>query len=336
MGYVRGESRGQVALFPRTLEEVVPDDHVCRVIEAFVDGLDLLGLGFGRAATAVTGRPPYDPADLLKLYVYGYLHRVRSSRRLEAECRRNVEVMWLLGRLIPDHKTIAEFRRTEGEGLKSVCAGFVSFLREAGLVRGEWVAIDGSKFQAVASGKSVPSIEALQRQVEQYLQSLEQADASEVDAEAVPPAMIQAALSKLQAARTAGPNRPLSEPEARLMRGQDGPCYNVQTAVDSECGVIVTHEVTDEATDNRSLQPIGPPPVSWTPDTLCTRCLSWSSQRCQTARSGTRRSSTASWWSCIGRVGRSRSCRVNSVSPSGRSLVGSSKPLGMPAAVTVD
>lgn len=182
MRYVRGESRGQVALFPRTLDEVVPDEHVCRVIEAFVDGLDLLRLGFGRAATAATGRPPYDPADLLKLYVYGYLHQVRSSRRLEAECRRNVEVMWLLGRLIPDHKTIAEFRRTEGDGLKSVCAGFVSFLREAGLVRGEWVAIDGSKFQAVASGKSVPSIEALQRQVAQYLQSLEQADASDVDA----------------------------------------------------------------------------------------------------------------------------------------------------------
>jgi transposase len=164
--------------------------------------------------------------------------------------------MWLLGRLTPDHKTIAEFRRTEGEGLKSVCAGFVSFLREAGLVRGEWVAIDGSKFQAVASGKSVPSIEALQRQVAQYLQSVEQADASDVDAEAVPPATIQAALSKLQAARTAGANRPLSEPEARLMRGQAGPCYNVQTAVDSECGVIVTHQVTDEATDNRSLQPM--------------------------------------------------------------------------------
>lgn len=256
MGHIRGESRGQVSLFPPTLDEVVPAEHVCRVIDAFVDGLDLLRLGFDRAAAADTGRPPYDPADLLKLYVYGYLHQVRSSRRLEAECRRNVEVMWLLGRLTPDHKTIAEFRRTEGEGLKSVCAGFVSFLRAAGLVRGEWVAIDGSKFQAVASSKSVPSIEALQRQVAQYLQSLEQADASDVDAEVVPPATIQAALSKLQAARTAGANRPLSEPEARLMRGQAGPCYNVQTAVDSECGVIVTHEVTDEATDNRSLQPM--------------------------------------------------------------------------------
>ena len=256
MSYIRGESRGQVSLFPLTPEELVPLDHVCRVIDAFVGGLDLLQLGFERAAAAITGRPPYDPGDLLKLYVYGYLHRVRSSRRLEAECRRNVEVMWLLGRLIPDHKTIAEFRRTEGEGLKSVCAGFVSFLREAGLVRGEWVAIDGSKFQAVASGKSVPSIEALQRQVAQYLQSLEQADASDADAEAVPPTAIQAALSKLQAARAVGANRPLSEPEARLMRGQNGPCYNVQTAVDSECGVIVTHEVTDEATDNRSLQPM--------------------------------------------------------------------------------
>src|SRR5215471_19468791 len=202
MGYIQGVGRRQGTLFPVTLEELIPADHICRVIDTFVQRLDMDSLGFVRAEAAETGRPGYDPADLLKLYVYGYLHQVRSSRRLEAECRRNVEVMWLLGRLMPDHKTIAEFRRTEGEGLKSVCAGFVSFLREAGLIRGEWVAIDGSKFQAVASGKSVPSIEALQRQVAQYLQSLEQADASDVDAEAVPPAMIQAALSKLQAART--------------------------------------------------------------------------------------------------------------------------------------
>src|SRR5215813_3616725 len=151
MGYVRGESRGQVALFPRTLDEVVPDEHVCRVIEAFVDGLDLLGLGFGRAATAATGRPPYDPADLLKLYVYGYLHRVRSSRRLEAECRRNVEVMWLLGRLIPDYKSIAEFRRMHSQPVTDAGAELVRFARSVGLVRGETVAVDGSKFQAVSS-----------------------------------------------------------------------------------------------------------------------------------------------------------------------------------------
>ena len=113
-GHIRGQSRGQVSLFPQILDEVAPPDHVCRVIDAFVDGLDLLRLGFDRAAAADTGRLPYDPADLLKLYVYGYLHQVRSSRWLEAECRRNLEVMWFLGRLTLDHKTIAEFRRTEG------------------------------------------------------------------------------------------------------------------------------------------------------------------------------------------------------------------------------
>lgn len=256
MGHVRGDSRDQGALFPVTLDEVLPPDHVCRVIDAFVGQLDLAGLGFGKAIPAATGRPPYDPADLLKLYVYGYLRQVRSSRRLEAECRRNVEVMWLLGRLTPDHKTIAEFRRTQGDGLKAVCAGFVSFLREAGLVSAQWVAIDGSKFQAVASGKSVPSIAALERQVAEYLGGLEQADAAEVDERAPPSAVIQAALSKLAAARAAGHNRPLSEPEARLMRGQSGPAYNLQTAVDAQCGVIVVHAVTDEATDNRSLQPM--------------------------------------------------------------------------------
>src|SRR5262252_11216914 len=124
MGYIRGESRGQVALFPRTLDEVVPEDHVCRVIEAFVDGLDLLGLGFGRAATAATGRPPYDPADLLKLYVYGYLHRVRSSRRLEAEAGRNLELMWLLRRVRPDFKTIADFRRDNVKAFKPLLRDF--------------------------------------------------------------------------------------------------------------------------------------------------------------------------------------------------------------------
>src|SRR5499433_958097 len=175
MSYVRGESRGQVALFPRTLDEVVPDDHVCRVIEAFVDGLDLLGLGFGKAATAATGRPPYDPADLLKLYVYGYLHQVRSSRRLEAECRRNIEVMWLLGRLVPDHKSIAEFRRVHRDAVSAAGAELIRFARSVGLVRGEWVAIDGSKFRAVSSSQSVHE----RRQLERYLEGMEKADADE-------------------------------------------------------------------------------------------------------------------------------------------------------------
>ena len=204
MGHLRGESRGQGALFPVSLDELVPAEHLCRVIDAFVSQLDLVGLRFGKAVAAPTGRPPYDPADLLKLYVYGYLHQVRSSRRLEAECRRNVEVMWLIGRLVPDHKTIAEFRRTQGEALRAVCAGFVSWLREMGLVGGEWVAIDGSKFQAVASKKAIPSMATLERQVAEYLVGLEQADASETDdASSLPPAAIQAALAKLEAARSA-------------------------------------------------------------------------------------------------------------------------------------
>ena len=111
MGFVRGDSRDQGTLFPVSLDELMPEDHVCRVIDAFVGSLDLAELGFGKARPAGTGRPPYDPADLLKLYLYGYLHQVRSSRRLERECQRNVELMWLLNRLAPDHKTIAEFRR---------------------------------------------------------------------------------------------------------------------------------------------------------------------------------------------------------------------------------
>src|SRR6266478_2116566 len=121
MGFVQGEGRTQGTLFPVCLEELIPDDHVCRVIDAFVGRLDMAGLGFERAEAAETGRPGYDPRDLLKLYLYGYLQQIRSSRRLESECRRNIELMWLLGRLAPDHKTIAEFRRIHREG---VTAGY--------------------------------------------------------------------------------------------------------------------------------------------------------------------------------------------------------------------
>jgi len=122
MGYVQGEGRTQGTLFPVCLEELIPDDHVCRVIDAFVDRLDMAGLGFERAEAAETGRPGYDPRDLLKLYLYGYLQQIRSSRRLESECRRNIELMWLLGRLAPDHKTIAEFRRLHRDGVTAAGA----------------------------------------------------------------------------------------------------------------------------------------------------------------------------------------------------------------------
>jgi transposase len=167
LGYIQGESRQQQSLFPPTLDDFVPADHVCRVIEAFVDKLEMGGLGFQRAEPADTGRPGYDPRDLLKLYLYGYLHQVRSSRRLEAECRRNVEVMWLLGRLSPDYKSIAEFRRMHGEAVSRAGAHLVRLARQVGLVRGQWIAVDGSKFRAVSSAAAVREREAVKRYLEQ-------------------------------------------------------------------------------------------------------------------------------------------------------------------------
>jgi len=131
MGYIRSEARGQQSLFPVSLEELVPGDHFCRVIDAFVSRLNFHDLGFERAEAAETGRPGYDPRDLLKLYLYGYLQQVRSPRRLQAECKRNVEVMWLLGRLAPDHKSIAEFRRLHREAVMEAGAELVRVARKA-------------------------------------------------------------------------------------------------------------------------------------------------------------------------------------------------------------
>jgi transposase len=245
MGFIQGEAREQQTLFPVTLDDLIPDDHVCRVIEAFVGKLHMAELGFVRAEPAETGRPGYDPRDLLKLYLYGYLQQVRSSRRLEAECRRNVEVMWLLGRLEPDYKSIAEFRRMHREAVTEAGAELVCFARSVGLVRGEWVAIDGSKFRAVSSAKSVRERDAIKR----YLERLEQADEQD-DEVVIDPSAVAAALEKLK-------SHP--EPEAhfmRMMHGNPAPAYNVQTAVDAEHALIVAQKVTTEVTDNRSLLPM--------------------------------------------------------------------------------
>jgi transposase len=147
MAYIEGEGRNQGTLFPAILDDLVLYDNVCRVIDAFVDTLKMSELGFECAQAADTGRPGYNPRDLLKLYLYGYLNQIRSSRRLEAECRRNVELMWLLGRLYPDHKSIAEFRRMHRDAVTAAGAELVRFARNCGLIRGEWIAIDGSKFR---------------------------------------------------------------------------------------------------------------------------------------------------------------------------------------------
>lgn len=243
MSYIRGVGRTQGTLFPTTLEELIPSDHVCRVIDAFVQRLDMETLGFVRAEAAETGRPGYDPRDLLRLYLYGYLHRIRSSRRLEAECQRNIEVMWLLGQLVPDHKSIAEFRRLHRDAVASAGAELIRIARSVGLVRGEWVAIDGSKFRAVSSSQSIHE----RRQLERYLEHMEQADAEE-ELE-IDPAAVAAALEKLK-------QHP--EPEARFMKTTEGkrPAYNVQTAVDTEHGLIVAQAVTTETNDTRSLLPM--------------------------------------------------------------------------------
>lgn len=192
MAYIQGEGRHQATLFPVVLDDLVPEDHVCRVIDAFVGKLVMSEFGFERAEAAETGRPGYDPRDLLKMYLYGYLNQIRSSRRLKAECRRNVELMWLSGRLYPDHKSIAEFRRVHRDAISAAGGELIRFARGCGLIRGEWIAIDGSKFRVVASVDSTRERLALQR----YLEDVEKADAEQqasIDSSAV-----QAALEKLK------------------------------------------------------------------------------------------------------------------------------------------
>jgi transposase len=243
MAYIQGEGRSQGSLFPIVLDDLVPVDHMCRVIDAFVSRLVLSELGFERAQAADTGRPGYDPRDLLKLYLYGYLNQIRSSRRLEAECRRNVELMWLLGRLYPDHKTISEFRRMHSEAVIAAGAALIRFARSCGLIHGEWIAIDGSKFRAVASVDSTRERLDLQR----YLESIKKAD--EEQQANIDQSAVQAAMERLK-------QHPEPEAGYMLMRQAALPAYNVQTAVDAEHSLIVTHAVVLDASDIRCLKPM--------------------------------------------------------------------------------
>jgi transposase len=283
MSYVQGEDRGQAALLPAAIEDYVAADAPVRVIDAFVDGLEVGGLGFSRAVPAATGRPPYDPRDLLKLYVYGYLNEVRSSRRLERECSRNVEVMWLLRRLAPDFKTIADFRRDNGAGIVGACRAFVLFCRDQGLFTARLVALDGSKFRAVASAKRVvgrreitEEAARLDRRIADYLAGLDESDAREPDeAPNATAAALQALkarraeLDRLAAKLDAEERNTLveGEPDARQMgigKGPKPPSYNMQTAVDVDTGLIIHHQVTGEPNDTRQLYPM----AKGTKDTL--------------------------------------------------------------------
>ena len=181
--FVQGEARAQMSLLPECLDDFVPEDNPVRVVEAFIDALPLEKLGFSGVVPQVTGRPAYHPAVMLKIYVYGYLNRVHSSRRLERECQRNVELMWLTGRLTPDFKTIANFRKDNGQGIRRVCQEFVSFCRDINLVSQTTVVIDGSKFKGVNNrdrnytpGKIKRRREELERSIERYFYRLDKMD----------------------------------------------------------------------------------------------------------------------------------------------------------------
>ena len=275
--FVEGSDREQSTLFPECVADWIGEDNPVRVIDVFVDELDLAELGFGGVDPEVTGRPSYHPAVLLKLYIYGYLNRVQSSRRLEREAGRNVEVMWLTGRLAPDHKTIADFRKDNGRAIRQVCARFVALCRAMGLLTQASVAIDGSKFKAVNNrdrnftrAKMERRMAQIEESVARYLQQLDTADRQEPSEglktktsrlkEKI--AMLKEQMQRLEVLKVqmlAAPDQQISltDPDARSMatsgRGSGVVGYNVQVAVDTEYHLIVTHEVTNVGNDRSQL-----------------------------------------------------------------------------------
>lgn len=272
--FIEGECRDQVTLLPECLDDFIGEDNPVRIVDAFVDELDLQALGFNRAAPASTGRPAYHPAVLLKLYIYGYLNRIQSSRRLEREAQRNVELMWLTGRLAPDFKTIADFRHHNGVGIRKVCSHFIGLCRELKLFSQAIVAIDGSKFKAVNNGDnnfSNGKIEGRKRQIEQsiqrYLDTLETADRTqpaEVEVktkrlkEKIELLRLQMQkLEQIQEQIKEQPDGQIStvDPDSRVMisKGQGVVGYNVQAAVDTQNHLIVAHEVTNIGNDRAQL-----------------------------------------------------------------------------------
>jgi transposase len=275
--FVEGMDRGQSTLFPECLEDWIYEDNPVRAIDVFVDQIDLAELRFSGVDPEATGRPSYHPSVLLKLYIYGYLNRVQSSRRLEREAGRNVEVMWLTGRLAPDHKTIADFRKDNGPAIRKVCARFVALCRKLGLLTNASVAIDGSKFKAVNNrdknftrAKMERRLAQIEESVARYLSQLDTADRQEPsEALAVRTAHLKEKLAKLagelqrlqalEQEMLASPDQQISltDPDSRSMatsgRGSGVVGYNVQVAVDTQHHLIVTHEVTNSGSDRSQL-----------------------------------------------------------------------------------
>jgi transposase len=278
--FIEGEDRRQATLLPDSLEDYVAQDNPVRVIEVFIDELDLQALGFAGVVPQVTGRPAYHPATLLKIYLYGYLNRIQSSRRLERETQRNIELMWLSGRLMPDFKTIADFRRDNGPAIRVACAQFMLLCRQFKLFTRAVVAIDGSKFKAVNSRdrnftvtKVAKRIEQVEASIARYLTALDRADRQDDDVAEAKTTRLKEKIAglrrQMQSLREMGrqveasPDRQvsLSDPDARSMatsgKGTGIVGYNVQIAVDAEHHLIVAHEVTNIGNDRAQLTGMG-------------------------------------------------------------------------------
>lgn len=274
-GFIQGEARHQATLFPEALDDYIGDENPIRVIDAFVDNLDLSGLGFKTIAEE-TGRPAYHPSTMLKLFIYGYLNRIQSSRRLQRESGRNVELMWLLSRLSPDFKTIADFRKNNGRGIKSTCRTFIDLCRQMNMFSDVIIAIDGSKFKAVNSKENnyTPKklqfhISRVEKHIAAYLKQLDVADKKDkqnVDDELIKDKIewLKKSLAQLKTIEERVNEHPekqvsTTDPDSRLMKTQGmtrSVCYNVQSAVDSKHHLIVAHEVTNK-TDRGQLYRMG-------------------------------------------------------------------------------
>ena len=275
--FVEGTDRGQSTLFPECLADWIEENNPVQVIDVFVDALNLADLGFDGVAPEATGRPSYHPSVLLKLYIYGYLNRIQSSRRLEREARRNVEVMWLTGRLVPDHKTIADFRKDNGGAIRKVCAQFIMLCRRLDLFTDVSIVIDGSKFKAVNNrdrnftrAKMERRLAQIEESVARYLRQLDSADRQEPsEARTTKTTRLREKIAKLKeevkrlhglkARMLAAPDQQISltDPDSRSMatssRGSGVVGYNVQVAVDTEHHLIITHEVTNVGSDRAQL-----------------------------------------------------------------------------------
>ena len=279
--FVEGQDRQQVTLLPECLDDFIAEDNTVRIVDVFIEELDLVALGFDGVEPAATGRPSYHPSVLLQLYLYGYLNRIQSIRRLERECLRNVELMWLIHRLAPDFKTIADFRRDNGKGIRNVCRRFVLLCRELKLFTQAVVAVDSSKFKAVNNrernytpGKIERRERELEESIQRYLEALDTADRTQPAELQSKTARLQGKVQKmrqrlreLQAITSqleALPDRQLSktDPDACAMtthsaKGTAMVGYNVQTAVDTKNHLIVAHEVTNTGSDRAQLSAMG-------------------------------------------------------------------------------